>query len=171
MKSKLQNLWYYHTTLFLIAAVIVAGGVYLFLQQAKTEKSDYEVAIVARDYFSEEQRTALTNDLQKFGEDCNGDGSVFVNLRVYQIALGQEGQDSARIAALDADLVGNVSGLYLLDDPASFEEVTNGICTAAEAVPVSGCEGLKGHGFDELFFSVRKNADKKYAAMLEALTA
>ena len=158
MKKKIQNFWYYHKTVFLIAVLVAAAGTYLFLQQTKTVKPDYEVAIVSPDYFSPEQLSVLADMLGQFGNDCNGDGSVVV-------------QDSNQISALDADLVGNVSGLFLLDDPAVFEEVTNGICKSSEAVPVSGCEVLRGHGFDGLFLAVRIKADEKYAAMLDALTA
>ena len=171
MKKKIQNFWYYHKTVFLIAVLVAAAGTYLFLQQTKTVKPDYEVAIVSPDYFSPEQLSALADKLGQFGNDCNGDGSVVVNPRVYRVALGMEGQDSNQISALDADLVGNVSGLFLLDDPAVFEEVTNGICKSSEAVPVSGCEELGGHGFDDLFLAVRIKADEKYVAMLDALTA
>ncbi|MBQ3373040.1 MAG: hypothetical protein IJG40_07905 [Oscillospiraceae bacterium] len=169
--KRIQNFWYHYKTAAIIAAVIIAAGVYLVLQQSKTVKPDYEVAIVTPAYITEEQLSSLKDVLQQNGEDCSGDGSVVVNLRVYRIALGQDGQDSAVIGALDADLVGNVSGLFLLDDPGIFEETANGICKASEAVPVSGCEELKGLGFDGLFLSCRTGAEKKYAAMLEALTA
>ena len=169
--KRIQNFWYHYKTAAIIAAVIIAAGAYLVLQQSKTEKPDYEVAVVSPDYFTEEQLSSLKDVLQSVGEDCNGDGSVAVNLRVYRIALGQDGQDSAVIGALDADLVGNVSGLFLLDDPGKFEETANGICKSSEACPIAGCEKLKGLGFDGLFLSCRTGAEKKYAAMLEALTA
>ena len=144
--KRIQNFWYHYKTVAIIAAVIIAAGAYLILQQTKTEKPDYEVAIVSPDYFTEEQLSALKDVLQSNGEDCSGDGNVVVNLRVYRIALGQDGQDSAIIGALDADLVGNVSGLFFLNDPGIFEETANGICKASEAVPVADCEVLKGLG-------------------------
>ncbi len=171
MKMKIQNFWYYYKAVVIIAALIVTAGAYLVLQQTKTEKADYEVAIVSRSYFTEEQLFDLRGKLEAFGADSNLDGSVVVNLRTFRIALGEDGQDSAQISALDADLVGNVSGLFLLDDPVGFEKATNGICRSSEAVPVSECKALNSSSFSGFFLAVRGDADEKYAAMLEALTA
>ena len=33
MKKKIQNFWYYHKTVFLIAVLVAGAGTYLFLQQ------------------------------------------------------------------------------------------------------------------------------------------
>ena len=171
MRKKIQNFWYYYKAAVIIALVIVAAGAWLLVQQKKAERPDYEAALVSPEYYSEEQIESLKDALQKAGADSNGDGKVSVNLKVYRIALGEEGQDANVIGALDADLVGKVSGLFLLSDPVKFEEVTNGICRAADAVPAAECEALRGLGFDGLSLAVREGADEKYAVMLKELTA
>ena len=108
--------------------------------------------------------------LEGIAQDQNGDGAVVVELRVFRFAIGEDGQGMNEAAALDADLVGNQSGLFFVNDPEKFEKSTNGIGKAADAVQVSGIPLFSGCGIDDLYFLVRSGADQRYIEMRSALT-
>ncbi len=171
MKAALENFWYHYKIPVLLAAAILVAGSYLLAQQLKTVPADYEVALVSSEYYLDEQLAALQEVLTAAGKDTNGDGSIVVAVHRYRLKIGADGQDSVEIGALDADLVGNRSGLFLLEDPPAFEEATNGICRASEAIPCTEIKTLSGGGWSDLSAVVRENADEKYAVMLSALTA
>ena len=170
MKKKLQNFWYYYKVPAIIALIVLAAGIYLFLLQHRSVESDYHAAIVSPKSPSADQLERIQKVLEGIGQDQNGDGSVVVTLRVFRFAIGEDGQGMNEAAALDADLVGNQSGLFFVNDPEKFEKSTNGIGKAADAVPVSGLPLLSGCGIDDLYFLVRSGADQRYIEMRSALT-
>ena len=161
MKKKFQNFWYYYKIPSIIALIVLAAGIYFFLIQRRSVESDYHAAIVSLQNLSADQLERVQRVLESVGQDQNGDGSV---------AIGQDGQGMNEAAALDADLVGNHSGLFFVDDPEMFEKSTNGIGKAADAVPVSGIPLFSGCGIDDLYFLVRSGADQRYIEMRSALT-
>ena len=171
MKAKLTNFWYYHKNPLLVALIVLAAGGYLLLQQIKADPADYDVAIISADYYSDEQISALQNLLVSAGTDITGDGKIIVTIHCYRLAIGENGQDISEISALDADLVGKVSGLFFLQNPSAFELATNGICRAAEAVSCEDLNGFTEEIWGNLFLSVREGVNEKYAALLKAITA
>lgn len=168
MKEKIQNFWYYYKIPVIIVIVITGVGIYL-LTQRQTVHNDYDVAVVSPAGCSEEQLTQLQSILEAAGSDQDGDGAVTAAVHVYRFALGEAGQDSEAVAGLDADLVGKVSGLFFVDNPEKFEEATNGIGKATDALPVSDAPKLTDCGIDELYVLVRSGADDKYHALLNTL--
>ncbi len=169
MKKKLQNFWYYYKVPAIIALIVLAAGIYLLLQHRSVE-SDYHAAIVSPQSPSADQLERIQKALEGIGQDQNGDGSVVVTLRVFRFAIGENGQGMNEAAALDADLVGNQSGLFFVNDPEKFEKSTNEIGKAADAVPVSGILLFSDCGIDDLYFLVRSGADQRYIEMRSALT-
>lgn len=158
----LENLWYHHKAILLITAAVLICGVYLRGQMSSSPEPDYYTAIVSPDYYPDEQLYALQEALRAAGTDRNGDGTVTVQLKTYHVALGADGQDINEIGALDADLSGKVSALFLLADADAFEAATNGILSAAECVPGESCTAISGTGFEGLFAAIRpdhKDAD------------
>lgn len=170
MKKKFQNFWYYYKVLAIIVLAVLAVGIYFFLIQRRSVESDYHAAIVSPQSPSSDQLERIQKALEEIGQDQNGDGSVVVNLRVFRFAIGESGQGMNEAAALDADLVGNESGLFFVEDPEKFEKSTNGIGKAADAVPVSGIPLFSGCGIDDLYFLVRSGADQRYIEIRSALT-
>lgn len=170
MKKKVQNFWYYYKVPAIIVLIVLAAGIYLFLLQHRSVESDYHAAIVSPKSPSADQLERIQKALEGIGQDQNGDGSVVVTLRVFRFAIGEDGQGMNEAAALDADLVGNQSGMFLVNDPEKFEKSTNGIGKAADAVPVSGIPLFSGCGIDDLYFLVRSGADQRYIEMRSALT-
>ena len=170
MKKKFQNFWYYYKIPSIIALIVLAAGIFFFLIQRRSVESDYHAAIVSLQNLSADQLERVQRVLESVGRDQNGDGSVAAELRVFRFAIGQDGQGMNEAAALDADLVGNHSGLFFVDDPEMFEKSTNGIGKAADAVPVRGIPLFSGCGIDDLYFLVRSGADQRYIEICSALT-
>ena len=170
MKKKLQNFWYYHKVHVIIILAVLAAGLWFCLQDRKTTVPDYHAAIVSPRGCPDEQLAKLRSVLEGAGQDQNGDGLVSVTVQVYRFAIGEDGQERTEIAKLDADLVGKQSGVFFVEDPEKFEEATNGIGKAADAVPVGDIPPLSGCGIDGLYLLLRNGADPKYADLLSALT-
>ena len=135
--KRLQNFRYYYKIHTVIILILLAAGIY-WLTMNRPANSDYSAAIVSPRGCSDEQIARIRAVLEEAGQDQNGDGSVTVKVRVFRFAIGEDGQDMQEIAGLDADLVGKESGLFFTQDPEKFEEATNGIGKASDAVPVSG---------------------------------
>ncbi len=170
MKKKLQNFWYYNKIYIIIALAVLAAVLWFRLQDRQTTPADYHAAIVSPRGCTDEQLAKLRSALEQAGEDQNGDGIVSVTVRVYRFALGEDGQERTEIAKLDADLVGKQSGIFFIEDPERFEEATNGIGKAADAVPVKNIPLLSDCGIDDLSLLVRTGADPKYPALLQIVT-
>ena len=169
MKKKIQNFWYYHKVPAIIILVVLAAGIYLLLTQRQSVESDYHAAVVSPQGLSGEQLARLQSVLEGIGQDQNGDGTVAVQLRVFRFAIGEDGQDMNEVAALDADLVGKESGLFFVENPEKFEQLTNAAGKAADAVAVSEIPLLSGCGIDDLFLLMRADAEEKYALLTSAL--
>ena len=171
MRAELENFWYHYKIPILIVAVVLAAGGYLLFQQLSIPAADYEIAVVSPSYYTDEQLAALQDVVAAAGTDVTGDGKIVVNIHYYRLEIGADGQDSTVIGSLDADLVGNRSGLFLLEDPRAFEEATNGLLKGSEAVSGADIRAFSGQPWSGLSAAVRENADEKYAAVLAALTA
>ncbi len=170
MKKWLRNFWYYHKVPVIIILAVLAAALWFFLQDRQTTAPDYHTAIVSPRGCPDEQLAKLRSVLEGAGQDQNGDGLVSATVRVYRFAVGEDGQERTEIAKLDADLVGKQSGIFFIEDPERFEETTNGIGKAADAVPVGDIPPLSGCGIDGLYLLVRDGTDPKYADLLSALT-
>ena len=170
MKKQLRNFWYYHKVHVIIILAVLAAVLWFRLQDRQTTAPDYHAAIVSPRGCPDEQLAKLRSVLEGAGKDQNGDGLVSVTVQVYRFAVGEDGQERTEIAKLDADLVGKQSGIFFVEDPGRFEEATNGIGKAADAVPVGDIPPLTDCGIDGLYLLVRDSAGPKYAELLSALT-
>lgn len=132
----LKTWWWYHKTHVLIGAAALAVVLYALLPGLLAAKPDYCLAIVSRAYVSDETREAVRERLQPLLPDRNGDGQVLLEVYTYGADLSGQTEGSlnyAEAARLDADLVGKVSGFFLLDDAEGFQR--NTAVPAAQPVP------------------------------------
>lgn len=162
---KLKNWWWYNKLFVLIGAAAIAVLIYCFMPSKNQENPDYHVAVVTKLPLREEEMTALEERLEAHGRDVNGDGEVLVKLHSYAVDLADKSPNAGSsnyqtVAALDADLVGKVSGLFILEDPETFRQVSNDILSGAAVA------------FDErLSIALREGADDAYTELFESLTA
>lgn len=162
--SKLKNWWWYNKLHVLIGLAAVAVLIYCFAPSKNAVKPDYNVAVLTKLPLREEDYSAIADRLTALGEDVNGDGEVSVHLEAYGVDLENPTPTGANenyqlVAGLDADLVGKVSELFVLDTPELFQRVSNGVLDE-NFVPFQ--EGLVA--------AVRKDAAPAYFQLLEALS-
>lgn len=161
--SKLKNWWWYNKLHVLIALAAVGVLVYCFVPSKNEINPDYNVAVVTKLPLREEEYSAVVDRLTALGEDVNGDGEVSVHVKAYGVDLENPTPTGANenyqlVAALDADLVGKVSGLFILDAPELFQRVTDG-ALGDSMLPFG----------DGLYAAVRKDADGIYTGLFERL--
>ena len=162
--DKLRNFWYYYKkhTLIALAALLVIG--YLSAQRLGSAKPDYHIGLVQALPLPDEELNALADTFAAAGEDLNGDGEILVQIHPFYVDLADSsdnaGVNNAQVvAALDADLIGNVSGIFLLENPETFHRITDGIVQDT-AIPF-------GNG---LYLTVRRDATDRYIRLADALS-
>ena len=159
MLSKIENFWFYYKKHLLIGLAVLAVILYLGAQDAKAPEADYHIGIVRAQALPPETLTQLEQAVTAAGEDQNGDGVILVKLHSYNVDLRDPSGEKASeyIAALDADLIGKVSGIFLTEDYDGFQQATNNLLEE----PFGNLEGL--------ILSTRKDAEEAYLLLLEAL--
>ena len=161
--KKLENFWFYYKKHLLIALAVLLAAGYLAIQKAAAPEPDYHIALVKATPCTEEQLRDWEDRFATAGEDLNGDGDVLVKIHTYFVDLADAspnaGVNNAQtVSALDADLIGKVSGIFLLEDAATFREITGDIL---EPEPVFFDQGLS--------LLPRNDADSAYKILAENL--
>lgn len=121
-KEKRRNWWDYHKwhVAAAVALVLFAAFVVRDVMRNKRDVPDYQIAYVGSTYLSEETLASLEDALAQLGEDLSGNGLVEVTVNHYQVAdqvAGYAGQ-----IQLTTDVETNKSFIFLMDDPAGFQE-------------------------------------------------
>ena len=161
--KKLENIWFYYKKHILIALAVILASGYLFLQKAVTPDADYHIGLLQPAPCTETEADALEERFASAGADLNGDGQVLVQIHTYFVDLKDDspyaGVDNAQtISSLDADLIGKLSGIFLVEDVETFQEITDNILD-----PVVS-------DFDMgLALGLRKDADSAYVTLFENL--
>jgi len=162
MIKKLQNFWYYYKIHVLVGLTALAMLCYLGLSSLGSIEPDYEIGLVRAIPLPEETVAEWTRALEAHSDDRNGDGNIRVQLHTYYTDLGDDSeaagyQNYQIIAALDADLVGKKSGIFLLEDVDAFQQATGGLLS----------EDLG--NWENLFLCIRKDASEPYVRLWEQL--
>jgi len=163
LRKKLQNFWFYYKIPLLIALAAVLVLTYLLMQERNTVLPDYHIGLVREIPCTDAELKALNDLFTAAGEDCNGDGQVLVQIHTYYVDLADTSENAGvanadSVQALDADLVGNVSGIFLLEDAATFRRITNGLLSDFTAPMENG-----------LSLTIRKNASEAYRTLLQKI--
>ncbi len=135
-KERWANWWDYNLKWVIIIGIAAAFVAYNFIgQYFFVTKPDHNVAAVAPYYLPEDTVNALQDALAAYGEDRNGDGKVVVTLNVYTLDYSDTETQTESAAYLTmagttklaADVQGGLSSVFLLWDPAGFEESTGSL--------------------------------------------
>jgi len=164
LRKKLQNFWFYYKIPFLVACAVLLMLTYLGIQKRNTVEPDYHIGLVREIPCTDDELQALEDTFTVAGTDLNGDGQVLVQIHTYYVNLADDSENAGVsnaevVQALDADLVGSVSGIFLLEDVASFQQVTNQLLS--DSVFPLDCG---------LFLTIRKNASDAYLLLAQAIT-
>ena len=157
-RKKLQNFWFYYKKPILIALAVLLVLGYLGLQKSNSARPDYHIGLVRSAACTEEELLALENTFTSAGTDINGDGQVLVQIHTYFIDLANA-DDADVVQALDADLIGGMSGIFLLEDVDTFRSVTNDLVTPTAIAMENG-----------LYLTIRKDAGPAYVTLAENLS-
>ena len=128
-KERWANWWDYNLKWVLILGIIGAFLAYVFIgQYFFTTHADYNVAVVSPYYLPEATASALQEQLAAYGEDLNGDGKVVVKLQQYTMTFNSDDSDAyldmAGTTKLSTDIQSSLSGIFILYDPAGFQQTT-----------------------------------------------
>ena len=142
--EKAGNWWHYHkwqVVAVIVALVLVAS----FIKETVfSTKPDYQVAFVGIQDLPDDTVSALTEALQSFGEDLNGDGQVAVLVNQYVLDMDKLSDTTevdpymqmAGLTRLSADVSSrDGSFIYLLEDPALFESYTGALSYLDGTIP------------------------------------
>ena len=160
-RKKLENIWFYYKKHILIGLAVVLVLAYLGIQKLGTEKPDYHIGIVRSESLTAEEMDTLNGAFTAAGQDINGDGQVLVQIHTYYADLADDSENAGvnnaeAVQGLDADLIGKMSGIFLLEDVDTFQVLTNGILSA-DVISVD-------YG---LFLTVRKDAPEAYTDLIQ----
>ena len=139
-KEKWKTWWWYHKVHVLIAATALAVVLYSVLPGLLAAKPDYSVALITTEGIPDETMAALKERFEQAADDANGDRKILVDVVHYGADLSGETEGTVNYmeaSKLDADLVGSVSGIFLLDRPAGFRANT-----AVTIEPETPCKEL-----------------------------
>ena len=128
-RERWANWWDYNLKWVLLFGIAGAFVAYCFIgQYFLTTHPDYNVAVVSPYYLPEATVTALQEQLAAYGEDCNGDGKVVVKINQYTMAFNSEDSDAyldmAGTTKLSTDIQSSLSSVFILYDPAGFQQTT-----------------------------------------------
>ena len=160
--AKLKNFWYYYKIPVGIGLAVLVVGAYFALQSAGVPEPDYHIGLISAVPRSDAALAVLTDSFAAVGNDLNGDGQVLVKLHTYYVDLADDspnaGVNNANpVAALDADLIGKVSGIFLAEDPQTLQTITGEI--------FKGEPASFGYG---LHLLIRSDAPDAYKQLAEA---
>ena len=164
LAKKLQNFWFYYKTHLLIGLAVVFVLGYLAVQKSNTIQPDYHIGLVREIPCTDAELQSMEDMFTAAGTDVNGDGQIVVQLHTYYVNLSDDTPNAGvsnadTVAALDADLVGNMSGIFLLEDVTTFQRVTNNLLSDSRFAMENG-----------LYLTIRKNASDAYIALTGKLS-
>ena len=161
--KKLENIWFYYKKHLLIALAVILASGYLLQQKTVTPDADYHIGLLQALPCTEAEADALEARFASAGVDRNGDGQVLVQIHTYFVDLTDDspnaGVNNAQtISSLDADLIGKLSGIFLVEDVETFQKITDNIL---DPVVTDFDMGLA--------IGLRKDADNDYITLFENL--
>ena len=119
-KEKWDNFWFYYKKPFWIAIAVILVVLYVWSPWTPRVKPDYTVGIISSKYWSDDLQQALSDALEPYGEDLNGDGQVVVDTVLYLLpedskTIGAE-EYEAYVVKLMGDIEACTSAVYLCDE-------------------------------------------------------
>lgn len=138
--QKRANWWYYHKGWVLLGAILAIGSFFLIRDIFFRPVPDYQVGIVTKTALPPEVLDSLQSELERCGEDVNGDGRVLVELYTYTFGFDQQSMidvdaASAGTTRLTVDLTAGRVYLLLIDDPEGFQARMGALSYLDGAVP------------------------------------
>ena len=149
IKKKIKNIWFYYKIPIIIGifALILVG--YNIVNKLSEPKYDHSIAIISKyNYPSQES----TDKLKTIFEE-KYDGTF--NVVIYNLALGELGEDEVILSKLSLDLGNKISEYFFIEDIDAFKKTTADI-EFSDVVLVSDVDWLNNLELDDFYFAIRK---------------
>lgn len=149
LRKKISNLWFYYKVPILIGIVAVLLIVATVINKVSEPKYDHSIAIISKyNYPNQENVERLTKIFEKkYG------GTIEV--KIYNVALGEIGEDENTISKLSLDLGNKISEFFFIEDIDTFKKTTADI-EFSSVVLVSELDWLNNLGLDNFYYCIRK---------------
>ena len=147
--KKIENIWYYYKTYILVGIAILFLVVTTVVNKVNEPKFDHSIAIISKsNYPSQENVDKLINIYEdKYGGEFK--------VEIYNLALGQLGEDEVILSKLSLDLGNKISEYYFIEDTDAFKKATDNIEFESVAL-VSQIDWLNNLGLDNFYYCIRK---------------
>lgn len=122
-KKKWENFWFYHKWHVIIAAAVLLIVAMLVSDIVNQEHPDYEIGVLTHGSLPTGALATLEEELARFADDRNGDGTVLVRLMQYDFPdNGDANTIMASTTRLSGDLETGECVFYLVDDVEYFQQ-------------------------------------------------
>lgn len=149
IKKKLENIWYYYKIPIIIGIFVVYVLVNTVIQKINTPTYDHSVAIVSKYNYPSAENVERMRLI--FEEKYGGTFDIVI----YNIALGEIGEDEILISKLSLDIGNKISEYYFIEDMETFKKTTANV-EFSDVVLVSDLDWLSNLGLDNFYFCIRK---------------
>lgn len=148
-KKKTSNIWFYYKVPIIVGILAIFLVVTTIINKVNEPKFDHSIAIISKyNYPSQENVDKLT---KIFEEKYQGT----VDVKIYNVALGQIGEDENTISKLSLDLGNKISEFIFIEDMDTFKKTTADI-EFSSVVLVSQIDWLSDLGLDNFYYCIRK---------------
>lgn len=148
-KKKISNIWFYYKVPIIVGILAIFLVVTTIINKVNEPKFDHSIAIISKyNYPSQENVDKLT---KIFEEKYQGT----VDVKIYNVALGQIGEDENTISKLSLDLGNKISEFIFIEDMDTFKKTTANI-EFSSVVLVSQIDWLSDLGLDNFYYCIRK---------------
>jgi len=149
IKKKLENIWFYYKVPIIIGVIVLLLIGSTIKSKMEEVKYDHSVAIISEfNYPAQDKIEKIRNIFE------NKYGGSF-NVVIYNVTLGETGQDETIISKLGLDLSNKISEYIFIEDMDTFKETTADI-EFSEINLVSDVEWLSNLGLDNFYYCIRK---------------
>lgn len=147
-KKTISNIWFYYKVPIIIGIAVILLIMDTIINKTNEPKYDYSIAIISKyNYPSEEN----VNKLREIFED-KYDGTF--KIEIYNVALGEIGEDEIVISKLGLDIGNKISKFYFIEDMDTFKKTTANI-EFSSVVLVSDLDWLSNLGLDNFYYCIR----------------
>ncbi len=145
-EEKRANWWDYHWKHVAICALIVVfvGWLVVDLIQNKNNQPDCQIVYIGTTILPTDTVEALKEQFAPLIGDVDGNGKVIVQILQYTVSADSEdyaSDDPSQQTAMVTQLSANDSFLFLLEDPAAFQQRFGLLCQPNGSYPAEGAEG------------------------------
>lgn len=148
-KRKLLNIWHYYKVPFVIITISILLIVFTIINKKNEPKYDYSIAIISKYNYPSEENVKKLREI--FENKYNGS----FNINIYNVSLGETGEDEVILSKLSLDIANKISEYYFIEDLDAFKKTTADV-QFSSVVLVRDVDWLNDLGLDNFHYCIRK---------------